>query len=105
VAEDGFVAGGRALDSFEERRHDRAHEQVVDPALGLDAGGEFLERDLVEAGSRVAWALGQIIEAELEDGLGGHATKVWTDEFDFAGTSHWHIDIAHAPGWGRRSGT
>ena len=44
-------------------------------------------------------ALGQIIEAELEDGLGGHATKVWTDEFDFAGTSQWHIDIAHAPGW------
>ena len=42
-------------------------------------------------------ALGQIIEAELEDGLGGHATKVWTDEFDFAGTSQWHID-AHAPG-------
>ena len=47
-------------------------------------------------------ALGQIIEAGLEDGLGGHATKVWTDEFDFAGTSQWHIDIAHAPGWGTK---
>jgi hypothetical protein len=39
-----FVAGGRALDSLEGRRHDRAHEQLVDPALGLDGGGEFLER-------------------------------------------------------------
>jgi hypothetical protein len=29
------VAGGRALDSFEGRRHDRAHEQLVDPALAL----------------------------------------------------------------------
>jgi hypothetical protein len=47
-------------------------------------------------------ALGQITEAGLEDGLGGHATKVWTDEFDFAGTSQWHIDIAHAPGWGTK---
>jgi hypothetical protein len=47
-------------------------------------------------------ALGQITEAELEDGLGGHATDVWTDEFDFAGTSQWHMDIAHAPGWGTK---
>ena len=45
-------------------------------------------------------ALGQITEAELGSGLGGHATDVWTDEFDFAGTSQWHMDIAHAPGWG-----
>ena len=42
-------------------------------------------------------ALGQITGAELEDALAGPATKVWTDEFDFAGTSQWHID-AHAPG-------
>jgi hypothetical protein len=50
-------------------------------------------------------ALGQITEAEREDGLGGHATKVWTDEFDFAGTSQRHMDIAHAPGRGRSSRT
>jgi len=55
---DDFVAGGRALDFLEGRRRDRAHEQLVDPALALDGGGEFLERDLVEAASRVAWLSG-----------------------------------------------
>jgi len=44
---------------LKRRRHDRAHEQLVDPALGLDGGGEFLERDLVEAASRVAWLSGR----------------------------------------------
>ena len=44
---------------MKRRRHDRAHEQLVDPALGLDGGGEFLERDLVEAASRVAWLSGR----------------------------------------------
>ena len=54
-----FVAGGRASTPLKGRRHDRAHEQLVDPALGLDGGGEFLERDLVEAASRVAWLSGR----------------------------------------------
>ena len=54
------------LGTSTRRRHDWAHEQLVDPALGLDGGGEFLERDLVEAASRGCMALGQIIEAELD---------------------------------------
>jgi hypothetical protein len=41
---------------------------VVGPAMLLDA---------------VQWALVQIIEPELEDGLGGHATNIWPDDFDF----------------------
>ena len=79
-----------------------AREQVVDPALGLDAGGEFLERDLVEAAARVAWLLGR------SPRRGSKMVSVVTRPRSGPTNStsparrQWHIDIAHAPGWGTK---